>query len=73
MSGWSAVHAGNPQDQQDRDLRRNMKYERDTAIAEMVLGDNLWQPMLACLCADHAHMLVYGHTSALGSCLRAGQ
>ncbi|KAL3134837.1 hypothetical protein ABBQ32_007805 [Trebouxia sp. C0010 RCD-2024] len=34
---------GNPQDQQDRDLRRNMKYERDTAIAEMVLGDALAQ------------------------------
>ena len=33
-----AVHAGNPQDQQDRDARRNMKYERDTAVAEMVLG-----------------------------------
>ena len=30
--------AGNPLDQQDRDVRRNMKYERDTAIAEMVLG-----------------------------------
>ena len=34
----SAVDTGNPQDQQDRDLRRNMKYERDTAVAEMVLG-----------------------------------
>ncbi len=30
--------AGNPQDQQDRDIRRNMKYERDTAVAELVLG-----------------------------------
>ena len=34
----SAVGSGNPQDQQDRDLRRNMKYDRDTAVAEMVLG-----------------------------------
>ncbi|DBA69980.1 TPA: hypothetical protein ACH3X2_012333 [Trebouxia sp. C0005] len=34
---------GNPQDQQDRDVRRNMKYERDTAVAELVLGEDLDQ------------------------------
>lgn len=46
-----AVHAGNPADQQDRDVRRNMKYERDTAVAQMVLG--------ACLASVKAaaHML----------------
>ncbi|KAL0045771.1 hypothetical protein WJX82_003975 [Trebouxia sp. C0006] len=32
---------GNPQDQQDRDVRRNMKYERDTAVAELVLGEDV--------------------------------
>ena len=36
----SGVGAGNPEDQRDRDVRRHMKYERDTAIAEMVLGMN---------------------------------
>lgn len=32
------ANTGNPQDQQDRDTRRNMKYERDTAVAQLVLG-----------------------------------
>ncbi|DBA73362.1 TPA: hypothetical protein ACH3X1_011407 [Trebouxia sp. C0004] len=32
---------GNPKDQQDRDIRRNMKYERDSAVAELVLGEDV--------------------------------
>jgi len=38
LSCFAYGDAGNPQDQQDRDVRRNMKYERDTAVAELVLG-----------------------------------
>ena len=45
---------GNPQDQQDRDVRRNMKYERDTAVAELVLGVYMYASMhehvSVCLC-----------------------
>lgn len=79
----SAVDSGNPQDQQDRDVRRNMKYERDTAVAEMVLGAHL-DSVTACIltfpapihtggsCATSAYR---DHTYALnaagssGSCL----
>ena len=44
----SDLGAGNPQDQQDRDVRRNMKFERDTAVAEMVLGTS-HLPSTACM------------------------
>lgn len=33
-----ACPAGNPKDQQDSDPIKNRKYDRDTAVAELVLG-----------------------------------
>ena len=61
--------AGNPEDQQDRDIRRNMKYERDTAVAEMVLG----KPACNCMaCCSVCHAMLGNHdVSPVPTCAEA--